>query len=115
MGGGGKPAFSTVNAGSPTRLLRLPSAGEARRDELLAAALERQTEGLRRGGRPLLERHRHDQAVDAELELRRVDPGRVDPARVGLREPLDRLAIEDELDGLNPGPADLGVERLRGA
>src|SRR3954470_21475290 len=113
MGGGGKRAFSTVNAASPTRLLRLPSAGEARRDELLAATLERQTERLRLGLRARLERDAHDQAVDTDPEALRVDPQRDQCGVLRVLDLLDDLAVEHEGGRRDLAAADASVEGSR--
>src|SRR4051794_24229614 len=111
MGGGGKPAFTTVNAGSPLRPIWVGSAGEARGDEPLAAALERQTERLRLGGRARLERDVHDQAVDANPEALRVDAERDHRGVLRVLDLLDDLAIEHEGGRCDLAAADPGVER----
>src|SRR5215212_7747430 len=84
MGGKEKPAFSCLNAGCPSAPGPDPvSAREARRNELLGAALERQPQLLRLGAGALPEGHRDHQAVDADPHLGGVDPDRVDAAPVG--------------------------------
>src|SRR5215217_7939790 len=98
MGAAGKPAFTVMNAGSPTGLGLLRSAREARCDELLRAALERQPEGLRLGPAAGLERDVHDQPVNADPELARLDAELDQLGVPGVLDLLDDLAVEDEGD-----------------
>src|SRR3954449_10201511 len=97
----------------PCTPMRASSAREARRDQLLPAALEGQPQRLRLRPRARLERDVHDQPVDAELELARVDPERDQRRVLRVLDLLDDLAVEHEGHGRDLAAADARVERPR--
>src|SRR3954453_16050046 len=123
MGMPGKSAFIRLNAkrggwvAAPSRDQGLPacSAGESRRRELLGAALEREPHRLWPRAGTGLEGDVHHEAVDADLQLGRVDT-ELDRGRVlRVLDLLDDLAVEDERDGRDLRALDAGVEGLADA
>ena len=88
------------------RAVTLSSLGP-RRGELLRAPLEADAVSLRRLVRLGVERDGRPDAMDADLELRRVDADHVeDAAAIRLRQRLDLLAVEPEDDLLDLDAAD---------